>query len=549
MNITKIPLALHQIGRFREILAILIKYDFEEFVFKSGLGKRMVNKRRRTRILTQNRNERIRMAIEELGPTFIKFGQILADRPDLVSEELRWELKKLQDKAQPLEDDIAYKAIEDELSKPITEVFSEFNKNHIASASIGQVYAGTLKSGEKVVIKVQRPGIEKKVLLDLDLLSIIAGRVQKNNPDFQAINLQGVVEQFGKAIKQELNYMHEATNVRRFSHNFQKDETIYVPRVFMDMSTSKLLVEECIEGIKVDDLEALIANGHDPIEIAHRGANLMFQQIFTFGFFHADPHPGNIFIRDTNVISFIDYGMMGSLRPYHMDFLGKYVLGYVQRDAEKITESLLLLCGQPHFDRFAELEFEISDMMKQYQFLALKDMDFNEIMNRSINIIVQFGLSIPPTIYLLIKALVTIESVATMLNPKFDIAKEMTPFARELFKRQLDPGRFAKNIFRTLSGYSKLFRELPSELSEIVYKTKEGKLKIIMEHQGLEPLIRKIDLVSKRISVSIILSALIIGASIISMWEHTRWVGSFVFIIAGLVGFWTLIRLLRRSRP
>jgi ubiquinone biosynthesis protein len=232
-----------------------------------------------------------------------------------------------------------------------------------------------------------------------------------------------------------------------------------------------------------------------------------------------------------------------------MDFLGKYVLGYVQRDAEKITSALLLLCGLQHYDRFEELEFEISDLLKQYQFLSLKEMDFNEIMNRSIDIIVHFGLSIPPTIYLLIKALITIESVAVKLNPRFDMAKEMTPFARELFQKQIDPSRFAKNTMRTINRYAAFFRDLPGELSEIVYKTKEGKLKIIMEHQGLEPLMRKLDIISKRISVAIILAALIVGASIISMWEHTRWVGSVVFIVAGIVGFWTMIRLLRRGRP
>jgi ubiquinone biosynthesis protein len=547
MKITKIPLALHQLGRFREILAILIKYDFGEFVHKSGFGKHIVTKKRLKKIESINRHERIRMAIEEMGPTFIKFGQILADRPDLISVDLRAELKKLQDGARPLDDEIAVEAIETELNKPIDEVFREFNTKHIASASIGQAYTGTLKSGEKVVIKIQRPGIEKKILLDLDLLGFVASWAQKNNPDFQIINLEGVVEEFGKALKEELNFNHEATNVMRFGHIFGKDNTIYVPKVFKDFSTSKLLIEEFIEGIKVDNIEGLLEEGHDPELIAHRGARLMFKQIFVHGFFHADPHPGNIFIRDKNIISFIDFGMMGSLRPYHMDFLGKYVLGYVQRDSKKITSAMLLLCGRRHYDKFDELEFEISDMMKQYQFLSMKEMDFNEILNRSIDIIVHFGLNIPPTIFLLIKALVTIEGVAAKLNPKFDIAKEMAPFARELLKRQFDPLRHAQSIFGTLSQYAEFFRNLPSALSEIVYKTKEGKLKIIMEHQGLEPMIKKLDLVSKRISISIILAALIIGASIVSLWEHSRWIGSVIFVLAGIVGFWTMIKLLRKG--
>ena len=411
MGLSKIGLAYHQIGRAREIIGIALKYGFGDFVTRSGFGKFFVSKKRLNIIESHTKDQRIRMAIEDLGPTFVKFGQILADRPDLISKGLRVELKRLQDDAHPLDDEIAIQEIEKQLKKPIKEVFKELNPKHIASASIGQAYRGTLKSGEEVVVKIQRPGIDKKIKLDLSLMSFFAERVQRNNPEFQAINIVGVVEEFGKSIKNELNFSHEGSNAIRFAKMFEKDKSIYTPKIYTKYTSTKILVEEFISGLKVDDIESLKKNDIDPVLIAHNGSKLLFEQIFNFGFFHADPHPGNIFILKDSRIVFIDYGMMGRLRPYQLDFLGKYVLGYLQKDPHRMTDSLLLLSGKKHFDRFEELEFEISDMMKQYQYSSMKEINFGEVMNKSIDIIVAFGLSIPPTIYLLIKALITIESV------------------------------------------------------------------------------------------------------------------------------------------
>ncbi len=548
MGLSKIGLAYHQIGRAKEIIGIALKYGFGAFVTRSGFGRIFVSKKRLSYIESHTKNQRIRMAIEDLGPTFIKFGQILADRPDLISKDLRAELKRLQDAAHPLDDNIAIQEIEKQLKKPIKEVFKELNPKHIASASIGQAYKGTLKSGEEVVVKIQRPGIDKKIKLDLSLMSFFAERVQKSNPEFQAINIVGVVEEFGKSIKNELNFSHEASNAIRFARMFEKDSSIYTPKIFSQYTSTKILVEEFISGFKVDDIEVLKKNGIDPVEIAHNGARLIFEQIFNFGFFHADPHSGNIFILKDGRIVFIDFGMMGKLRPYQLDFLGKYVMGYLQKDPHKMTESLLLLSGKKHFDRFEELEFEISDMMKQYQYSSLKEINFGEVMNKSIDIIVAFGLSIPPTIYLLIKALITIEGVATMLNPKIDIAKEMQPFATTLLKKQFSPLRFAKDFYRTVGSFFQLLHDLPGDISEIMYKTKQGQLKIQLDHKGLEPMIMKIDQVSKRISIAIILAALIIGAAIISVWEHTRWVGSAIFLGAGFFAFWMLAKLIKKGK-
>ena len=548
MKISRIGLAVHEIGRAREIIGIVVKYGLSEWVTSSGLGKFLVSKKRLARIERYNQWERIRMAVEELGPTFIKFGQILADRPDIVPEELRSELKKLQDEAQPMSDALAVKEIEKELERPVGEIFREFDMTRLGSASIAQTYRAVLLNGEEVCVKIQRPGIDKKIGLDLNLMDFFANRMQRNNPEMEAINLTGVVNEFGKTIKKELDFRNEAANIVRFGYCFKNDPDIRVPKVYAHYTSRRILVEEFIGGIKVRDMEALRKSGNDPKILARKIMRLAFDQIFTHGFFHADPHPGNIFILNGDVLSFIDFGMMGSLRPEMLQFLGKYVLGYLNRDSHAITEALLLASGKHNFARFKELEFQISDMLAHYKHLSLEEMDFGKIMNESVGILVHFGLRFPAEIYLLVKTLMAIERVTVVLDPGIDIATEMQPYAAELIAQQYNPKQIALEVFESLKEYYKLLKEFPSDLNEIIFKIKEGKFKTQIEIKGFEPLADHIDKSSNRVSIAIVVAALIIGASIISQWEEIRWIGAIVFCLAGLFGFWLLITLFRRNK-
>jgi ubiquinone biosynthesis protein len=240
--------------------------------------------------------------------------------------------------------------------------------------------------------------------------------------------------------------------------------------------------------------------------------------------------------------------MMGTVRPEHLQFLGKYVLGYLKRDAHDITEALLLLSGKRNFRRFKDLEFQIAEMLAHYKFLSIDEMDFGKVMNESIDIIVRYGLRIPPNIYLLVKALITIERVAVTLYPDIDFAKEMQPYAIELIRKQYDPRRLAEEVFESIKEYYKLIMELPSDLNEIIQKIKEGRFKTMIEMKGFEPLVEQIDHASNRVSIAIVIAALIIGASIISQWPHTRWIGTSVFFLAGIFGFLLLFRLFRRNK-
>jgi len=548
VRLSKIGLAVHEIGRAREIIGIAVSYGLSDWVSKGGLGKYFISKKRLARMGKFNQWERIRMAVEALGPTYIKFGQILADRPDIVSEELRTELKKLQDEAQPMPDDVAIREIEKELGRSVSEIFREFDKIRLASASMAQTYKATLLNGEVVCVKIQRPGIDRTIELDLHLMNYFAVRVQKNNPEMEAMNIVGVVREFGKTIRTELDFRHEAANIVRFGHDFQNDPDIKVPKIYRQYTSKRILVEEFIDGIKVSDLENLLRSGNDLTLLARKAVRLVFDQIFDHGFFHADPHPGNLFVIEGQVLSFIDFGMMGSLRPGHLQFLGKYVLGYLERDARSMTEALVLVSGKRNPGRYKELEFQIGEMLANYKYLSIDEMDFGKIMNESVDILVRFGLRIPSEIYLLVKALMAIERVAVELNPRIDFAREMQPYAIRLIAQQFDPKRIALEVFDSLREYYKLMKEFPSEINEIIYKIKEGRFKTQIEVKGLDPLIEHIDSASNRVSIAIVLAALIIGASIISQWDQIRWIGGIVFGLAGIFGFWLVLKLLRRNK-
>jgi ubiquinone biosynthesis protein len=240
--------------------------------------------------------------------------------------------------------------------------------------------------------------------------------------------------------------------------------------------------------------------------------------------------------------------MMGSLRPAHMQFLGKYVLGYLDRDPHAITDALLTVSGKRHFSGTKDLEFQIGDMLAHYKYLSIDEMDFSKVMNESVDILVRYGLRIPPDIYLLVKALMAIERVAVMLDPGIDFAREMQPYAIKLIARQFDPKVLFTEVVDSLFEYVKLVKELPSDLNEIIYKLKDGLFRTQIEMKGLEPMVEHIDSASNRVSVAIVLAALIIGASIISQWQEVRWIGAIVFTLAGIFGFWLLIKLFRKNK-
>jgi len=548
------------INRYREIITVLFKHGFGDLITNSQIekyldsGKKFIPNKKIEKTTSLSRWERIRMVLEELGPTFIKFGQIMSNRPDILPEPLLFELEKLQDSVPPMPNEEAEKMIEQELGKPISELFKKFDINPIASASIAQVYRAELFSGEKVAVKVQRTGIQKIIETDLEIMFHLSLLMEKYITEMEILNPVETVKEFERSIRKEIDFNIEASHIERFGRNFQTDLSIYVPEVYKDYSTKKILTMEFIEGIKVSNLKALREAGNDPLLIADQGCDLILKQIFEHGFFHADPHPGNILILKDNITCFLDFGMMGTLLPKYQDYLGNIIVGVVNKDSKKITETLLRLTGTYNIENRDQLEQRVSELVNQYAYISLKEIKIGEYLNKLFRMLIDFKLRLPSDFYLLSKALITIEGVGTKLNPDFDMVKHIEPFAKNLLKKRLDPVKLAKDLYSSVAEFRLLLKDFPYEIREIIRQIKTGKLKVEFEHKGLEPMLVTHDQISNRIAFAIVLAALIIGSSLIvlskipPLWNGVPIIGIVGFVGAGIMGFGLLISILKHGK-
>ena len=527
----KDELLLLQMNRAFQIMGILIKHSFGELFAHTRFGKR----RRKVHKIVHTTPERIRMTIEDLGPTFVKFGQILADRPDMVSEKFRIELKKLQSRAVPFDSEYAIALIEKELNAPLEQVFSEFDRLPLAAASIGQVYQGRLLSGDEVVVKIQRPFVENKIKLDIYLLKYLSKRFAKQYPELAAMNITGLIDEFSATILKELDYTIEASNINRFRIMFKDNPSVHIPVVHTQHCTKKLLVMEKIHGIPPDDLGALQAAGLDLSQIARNGADALLTMILKHGFFHADPHPGNIFVMEGNVIGFIDFGMVGALTPRDLDFLADFAIGFVSRNSDTISHALVTLCGKKFFEHREELKFEIHQMMMQYTGIPIETINFAGAIQNCVDIIVKYKLQIPSGIFMLIKALATLEKFATSLDPSLALAPVIVPYAKEVVKGKYSPRRIASEIYDTLNNYVSFIRDFPNDVSEILYKLKEGKIKhdVILDDNTL--FIKTIRMVSRRIAYVIMLIGLFIGSIVLIVFDRDNGYGHFILIATSIL--------------
>lgn len=548
------------INRYREIIIVLFKHGFGDLITNSQIekyldfGKKFLPNKKIGDTTSLSRWERSRIVLEELGPTFIKFGQIMSNRPDILPEPLLVELEKLQDSVPPMPNDEAKKMIEQELGKPISELFKNFEPKPIASASISQVYRAELFSGEQVAIKVQRTGIQKMIETDLEIMFHFSLLMEKHITEMEILNPVETVKEFERSIHKEIDFNIESSHIERFARNFRTDMTIHVPKVYKEYSTKKILTMEFIDGIKVSNLKALREMGNDPLLIASQGCDLILKQIFEHGFFHADPHPGNIFILKDNVTCFLDFGMMGTLLPKYQDYLGDIVLGFVNKDSKKITETFLRLTGTYNIENRDQLEQQVSEQVNQYAYVSLKEIKVGELLDKLFRILIDFKLRLPSNFYLLSKALITIEGVGTKLDPDFDMVKHIEPFAKKLLKKRLDPFKLAKDLYASATDFRFLLKDFPFEIKEIIRQIKKGKLKVEFEHKGLDPMLVTLDQISNRIAFAIVLASLIIGSSLIvlskipPLWNGVPIIGIVGFLGAGIMGFWLLISILKHAK-
>ncbi len=563
MRIRKIGIvsrAYRNINRYRQILSVLFKYGFDSLIERLHLGQyldigmRMIARKRRERIDILSRSERLRMAFEELGPTFIKMGQILSTRPDLIPIEYMRELEKLQDDVPPFPFAQVKEIVERELRSQLNEIFLRFDEAPLAAASIAQVHRAQLKTGEEVIVKVQRPGIRRTIEVDLEILFHLATLIEKYLEELEIYRPTKIVQEFAETLEKEIDFNIEALHVERFARQFMGNESIYVPWVFRQATTERILTMEYIVGIKVSDITMLDQEGYDRKIIASRGADLMLEQIFNNGFFHADPHPGNVWILPGNVICYLDFGMMGHVNRQSRINFANMLNGYVLRDEAKITDAVLKIVEwEEEPDRYA-LEKDIATFMGLHFYKSLKEIRLGALLHEFLGLFVRHQLRLPPDIFLMVKALTQVEGTGLLMNPDFDMSEKVAAFIKQVQMERMQPKRLLSEFVESGGELFQHLKEIPEALHDILIQMKQGKSRIRFEHRGLENFIFEMDRSSNRIAFSLIIAAIIIGSSLIittNLGPHLfgfSFLGLLGYTIAGFLGLWLLISIFRSGK-
>jgi len=514
----------NHIVRWRQLIQILIKYGFADIVDALNLqhyievGKSVVSGKPVKEISTITREERILRVVEEMGTTFIKFGQILSTRPDLISQLLIEEFKKLQDKVPPFPNEQTIKIIEEELDGKADELFRELSSEPIASASIAQVYSGYLPGGEKVAIKVRRPDIEKIVKVDLEIMTNLAKPGETHLHGLEIIQPVAIIEEFARQLENEMNFLLEAYNIERFAENAKKVEKLHPIQVYRSHSTRVVLTTEFVEGTKIDEIEKLDEKGVDKSAIAVIGSNAVLKQIFEDGFFHGDPHPGNLLVTEDQKVCFLDFGMMGTLGKKEQENLADLVINIVTNNDEEITRSVLnIAVNSDEIESTTKLNREILRFVNSYAYLPFNQIDAGTILQDLLDVLIKFGIKLPPEYYLLIKALVTIEGIGNRLDPDFVFMDYVKPYAERLVMSRYDPRKISQDFGKTTLDLYRLASEMPSEIRNLIKFVKRGEIKINLETKSLQPVMKTWDRDANRLAFAIVNASILLSSSLIIM--------------------------------
>jgi ubiquinone biosynthesis protein len=550
---------IRSIKRYRQIIAVLVKYGFDHLLEYFNLSQfvaksRRMLRREESRIAQLTPAERMRLALEELGPTFIKLGQLLSTRPDIIPKAFVVEFSKLQDNVPSFPFAELQAQINIELKRPVTEIFSFLETTAIAAASIAQVHRARLLSGAEVVVKVRRPGVVELVETDIDLLMGLALLMERHMPGSDIYDPVGLVREFARTIRREMDFSREGRTIETIRNNFAGDPTMHFPQVYWEESAKGVLTLEYMEGIKVNNLYALDQAGFDRRLIARRGADAFLKMVLEHGFFHGDPHPGNVLILPGNIICLLDYGMVGRLDAKLKDYLTDILLAIIRRDVDEVI-SLLIHSGEiADVVNTRALRRDLSEFIDSYYEIPLKEIEVGRLLLEFIELITTYRISIQADLMLLAKALVTIEGMGRELDPEFDMVEHLRPFMEREIKEKASPVRLAKEAGSAVFSYINFAKNFPKDLREILNKINHNKFKIDLEHRGLDQFSKEMDKSVNRLSSSLLIAALIIGSSIIMQIDRGPLMFGFPvfaflgYTIAGLIGFWWVIAIIRSGR-
>jgi len=554
-----VPHVAH-LRRYSEIVAVLVRYGFVDVVHALHLttylaaGRRVVSAFRGDVHPEPSRARRLRLAIEELGPTFIKFGQALSTHSDLLPAAVVDELTMLQDAVPPLAAGVAEKAIADALGCPLTDAFEEFEGEPIAAASIAQVHRARLASGEVVAVKVRRPGIEAIIEADLLILADLADLAERYIPDARLYSLRDLVDEFGRTIRLEQDLVREGRLIERIAAQFAGDPTVRLPEIHWPLTTAGVLTMEFLDGVKVSAVGTAEAPELDPRLIARRGANAVLQQILVNGLFHADPHPGNILILPDSVVAFIDFGIVGRVNSEMRESLAETIMAVSRHDAERLAEIVIAVATPLGRVDMSRLSRDIEEMLDMYGDVSLGDLALRDVFRSITDAMARHRLKLPADLLLLIKAVTTIETVGRQLDPSFKLVEHATPFVESMIARRHSPTALALRTAHRSREMLAALRTLPGAVADIVRRAQADGLQVQFVHRNLDFFVREMDRSSNRLSFAIVIGALVIASSIV---VHSAvgpvafgypMMGVAGFLIAGFLGIGLAIGILRSGR-
>jgi len=539
----KVVTGLEDIKRFEEILKILIEEGFG-FLCKRKLF------RKHEPLPKDDIPVRLRKVLEKLGPTFIKFGQLLSVRPDLVPIEYIHELEKLQANVRSLPFSVIQETLKSELGKDYKKLFRKIDEIPIASASISQVHRGILKNGKKVAIKVQRPNARKQMLTDINIMYHFARIIEKHYSDLRKFTPRRIVDEFSQWTKKELDFKYEARYASIFYRNFKGSSTVKIPMVFKDFSTSKILVTEFIDGIEIRNLKELKRKKIDIRKVIANGLDSILTQIFVFGFFHADPHPGNIMVLPSGKIAYVDFGIVGHFGP---DLRKKSIdlfLGILNDDANRIVDTFTSM--DPGKRDLIDFRRQIEDAILPLQSGAIQDAQVSKVLENILNIALNNGFKMPVDFILLGKTILTVEGVALEYDPHFDFVKQAKPFVKKIMKRK--PVQLKQEILDTTLKYKSFIQEFPSRANRVLDRIEQGDIKLDIKDTDINRLTLEIDRSSNRISYGIVIAALLIGSSLVlnvnATWKFisVSTIALIGYVLAMILGIILLISILREGK-
>lgn len=557
MNKDQVPHSKRHLERYGSIARVIYKYGFTDLALSLAGKKNLeISEKELSGLKTSEAamEVRFREALEELGPSFVKLGQLLSNRPDILPMHYILELEKLQDNAQPFPAEKAKEIIKEELNRPPEEIFHYFEEEPFAAASLSQVHKAILKSGEPVAVKIQRPDITTPVEADIEIMEYIAVLLHERNENMKYMNPKGLVRTFKDSILKEMDYQFEALNIERFRKNFKGDTKVKVPVVFKDFSTSRVLTMEFLDGVKVNNTAALSSLGIDPKKVADAGTEAFFKQVFEHGFFHADPHAGNMVVQTDGRIAYMDFGMMGVLLPEVKEQVTALFIGIDTQDTQRIIRALKNLSRTHRFEDEEELRYKISELVEYYSITSLGSLSFADLLNSFRELLIAYRIKIPSEMFLLIKALSITENLGKTLDPEMNVVKKLRPHIKRLIRKKLTPSGLSRSFYLAAIDTASFIKDLPGDLKDIIDKVRYGNLHVEIEHKGLDDFGDQLIQVSNRIAFAILTASLVIGSSLLihsgvpPVYNGVPIPGVIGFVISGFLAFRLLIGIWRKGK-